>query len=282
MPTVAVGKCCREAEESHSDERLVGNLGIDSNRIPPQKRATRHSPVARIPITRDENARTELRCGAEMLTTPNRQRVHNQLLLGPSFQQGWAVEAADGQLSWFEGSVEEEAGHKNNSTVQQQQKEQAKAKDKPFEIPKNIKTRHKALLAATEADWARGTIREIKCRICPDTELTTWDDFKRHCDTVEAHPLKIFFCDDCGNFFTRKDSLKRHRKNLLAACFSVTREKAAEKRREMQKLHEQFRTRLVRGLEKGENIGMPFSQIIKEKYPESSKKTTGGGRKKAH
>lgn len=67
---------------------------------------THDKPVARIPYTRDENAHNEAGCGAERLTTTNAQRVHNQLLLGPSFQQGWAVEATDRQ--WFEESVEEE------------------------------------------------------------------------------------------------------------------------------------------------------------------------------
>jgi len=86
--------------------------------------------------------------------------------------------------------------------------------------------RHKALLAATQADWTR---REIKCRLCPDTRLKTWEDFKRHCDTMEAHPLKISFCGKCGDFFARGDSLERHYRNRPKKCFSLAPEEAGAK-----------------------------------------------------
>jgi hypothetical protein len=55
-------------------------------------------------------------------------------------------------------------------------------------------------------------------------------------------------------------------------CLSVALEEAAEKRRETQKAREEFEVRLVTG----EDIGMPFSQIIKGMSPESSKKHIGG------
>jgi hypothetical protein len=181
------------------------------------------------------------------------------------------MEAADGQLIWFEGSAEEEAEY---STVQHKHKQEG-AQDKQLKIPKTFKPGHKALLAATEADWSRGAIQEIKCRLC-DTRLKTWDDFKRHCDTMEAHPLKISFCNHCGDFFARKDSLERHYKKRPSDCVSVIPEEAVRKRRVTQQLHKQFRARLEQALEKREDIGMPFSQIIKEKYPESSKRRTNG------
>ena len=294
MPTVVTSKHFCKAEESHGDRTVVG---IDSYKAPPQKRArsgatdgiqrtarsiarTRHKPATRTPDLQVENAPTEVGCGAERLATTNAQGVHLQLLLGPSFQQGCAVEATDGQLIWVEGSVEEKVVYDNDSTVQQQRQEGGK--DKHFKIPKKIQTGHKALLAVTEADWSRGAVREIKCRLCPDTGFKTWEDFRRHCDTMEAHPLKISFCDDCGDFFSRKDSLRRHCRNPPAECISVTPEKATMKRRETQKLHEQFRVRLEQGLEKREDIGMAFSQIIKDLYPESSKRRTGGGQLKGH
>jgi hypothetical protein len=47
-----------------------------------------------------------------------------------------------------------------------------------------------------------------------------------------------------------------------------------------ERLDEQFRVRLERGLEKREDIGMTFSYIIKDLYPEPSKKRTGGSRLK--
>jgi hypothetical protein len=153
-------------------------------------------------------------------------------------------------------------------------------KDDHFKIPKKFKVEHKALLAATEADWARGAIREIKCRLCPDTELKKWEDFKRHCNTMEAHPLKISFCESCGDFFARVDSLERHRNNPPPECRSVAPERAGAKRRETQKAHDEFLARLQEFLRTGEGIWMPFSQVIKLKYPKSSKKCTGGSKER--
>ena len=157
MPTVVTSKHFCKAEESHGDRTVVG---IDSYKAPPQKRArsgatdgiqrtarsiarTRHKPAARTPDLQVENAPTEVGCGAERLATTNAQGVHLQLLLGPSFQQGCAVEATDGQLIWVEGSVEEKVVYDNDSTVQQQRQEGGK--DKHFKIPKKIQTGHKAL-----------------------------------------------------------------------------------------------------------------------------------------
>ena len=133
---------------------------------------------------------------------------------------------------------------------------------------------HQALLAATRINWEWEMISGIKCRLCPDTKFKKWEDFKRHCDTMEAHPSKNSFGNIRGDFFARSDSLERYRKTPPPMCISVTLEEAAEKRslRETQKAHEEFEVRLVTG----EDIGKPFSRIIKEMYPESSKKHIGG------
>jgi hypothetical protein len=81
-------------------------------------------------------------------------------------------------------------------------------------------------------------------------------------DTVEVHPLEISFCDECGDFFARSDSLKRHCKNQPAKCLNITRKKADEKRRETQKAHDESVGRLEGCSNTGEDIGMPFSLII--------------------
>jgi hypothetical protein len=162
---------------------------------------------------------------------------------------------------------------------QQQQQQQEEAENEYFQFPRKFKPGYKALLAATQADWARGSIREIKCRRCPDATFRTWEDFKRHCDTTETHPLKITFCNVCGDFFARRDSLKRHHKYQPAECTSVTLEKANEKRRVTQRVHDEFIARLEEFLTTGEeDVEMPFSQIIKEMYPESLKKRKPNGR----
>ena len=280
---LALGKRRREEPQ--------GDLApIDDHQVPPQKRRrgeqtkgilksaarTRHKPVARIPNTSIKWAPKEAGRGAERLATPNTQGILHRPLQGPSFQQGRAGQTADGELIWVEGSVEEEPvqqGPVEEQGQQQGQQQQEEAELKYHKFPKKLKMGCKALLAAMQADRERGSVREIKCRRCPDTTFKTWDDYKRHCDTKEKHPLTIYFCDNCGDFFARTDSLDRHRKHPPAECISVTRAKADEKRRETQRMHDQFIARLREILRTGEeHAEIPFSQAIKEKYPESSKK----------
>ena len=179
----------------------------------------------------------------------------------------------DGEQFWVEGSVQEE------SEQQQQQEQQQQEVAKYFKFLKRFKMGWEALLAATKADRERGSVREIKFRCCPDMMFKTWDDYKRHCDTSENHPLTIDFCDFCRDFFARTDSLKRHREHPPAECLSVTRSKADEARRETQRIHDEFVARLQKFLRTGEEyVEAPFSQIITEKYPESSKEHTFNGR----
>ena len=265
---------------------------VDTYEMPPHKRArggdatngilkaarstarTRHKPVARIPITDFNGKPKEAGRGAERLTTPNAQGIYHQSLLGPSFQQGRVGKAPEGQLIWVEGREEEEAMHHIDSTVSEQQQEQEEEEENVarFKISRKLKPAHRELLVATEVDLARGVVQDIKCRICPNTPFKTWEDYKRHCDTAEVHPLEISFCDLCGDFFARKDALVRHRKHPPAECKKVTPEEAAAKRRETKRAHVEFVGHLRECLKTGEDIGKTFSQIIKEKYPESAKK----------
>ena len=274
-PVLALGK--RRREEPQGVGAPIGN--------PPQKRSrgnraegilkatrsadrTRHKHVARNPNKKINHEPKEAVRGAERLAGPNAQGVHHRPLQRQSFQQGWVEQTVDGEIFWVEGSVQDEQ-------EQQQQQEQQEEVVKYFEFPKKFKMGREVLLAATQADRERGSVREIKCRRCPDTMFKTWDDYKRHCDTSKNHPLTIDFCDFCGDFFSRTDSLKRHREYPPAECLSVTSSKADEERRETQRIHDEFVTRLWEFLSTGEEyLKAPFSQIIKEKYPESSKKHT--------
>jgi hypothetical protein len=290
-PAGALGKRRREAEQPQALGD-GGPAGAHTHEMPPPKRArgggtakgipkaarsaarTRRKPAARIPNASTDSKPKEAGRGAERLATPSSQGIYHQSLPGPRFRQGWAVEAADGKLTWVEGSVDEEAVHHIDSTVQQQQEEATEL----LVIPRKFKPEYRLLLQASEADFARGAVQAIKCRICPDTKLKNFEEFKRHCRTTETHPLEIHFCDHCGDFFARLDSLKRHRNLPPAECIKVTPAIAAEKRRVTEDEHEDFIRRLEHGLMTGEDIGRPFSQIIKEKYPESSKKRTGGSK----
>jgi len=118
----------------------------------------------------------------------------------------------------------------------------------------------------------RGAIQAIKCRLCPDTELEDLEEFMRHCRTTETHPLKIRFCDHCSDFFARRDFRKQYHNLPPAECRKVIPVKATEKCRVMDEAYGDFIRRLEHGLMTGEGTGRPFPQIIKERYPESSKK----------
>jgi hypothetical protein len=276
VSTVTFGK--RRHDESYGDgapEDLQGH------EMPPPKRTgninttgvlaarsvarTRRKPAAKIPQMKINREPKEVGSGTRKLPDPNSQGNHHLPSLGPRFPQGWAEEDADGRLIWVEESVEEEVV----GQVQQ---------DKLFEIPQDFEIGHKALLAATQADWARGAVKEIKCRVCPKTQLDTWGQFKRHCETTEAHPLKIDFCNNCGDFFARSDSLKRHCEHPPAKCLSTPPEKANKKRRKTKGIHDKFKARLEGSLGTSENIGMSFSLTVKNIYPASSKKRKRGNR----
>jgi hypothetical protein len=234
---------------------------------------TRRRPESRAQTTKI-NTSKEAGRGAERLATPHVQGVYQHSLLGPSSQQGWALTTSQGQqLPWVEERVEGEleASHHVNNTVQQGDENHL------FQIPSTFENGYRILLAATEADWARGAVEEIKCRLCANRGFKKWDDFQRHCKETEAHPISITFCNYCGDFFARTDSLKRHVDQRPAERLEVRPEKAEEKRRETERVHRDFMERVERSLTTGEEIGPPFAHIIKQMYPESSKKRTGSG-----
>ena len=233
---------------------------------------TRHKPVARIPKQRINGKPKEAGRGVERLATPSSQGIYHQSLPGPSFQQDWAVDATNGKPTWVEGRVEESAVHHIDSTVQQQQQQQA---TKCFKIPRKLEPEHRLLLQTSKADIARGAVQVIKCRVCPDANLKDFEEFKRHCRTSEAHPQELHFCDRCGDYFARSDALRRHRRMPPPEC-NVDMKTAAEKRRETEKALTDFTRHLQDCLETDADIGRPFSQIIKDMYPGSSKKRTGG------
>ncbi|KAF8487551.1 hypothetical protein F5888DRAFT_1810655 [Russula emetica] len=278
MSNVAHGKRRRDAEESYGNEVLV----VDA--MPPHKRVrggpcngypeaawsearTHRTPDTRVPTNNNYTSKEAGR-GAEGLATPNVQGVYHRSLLGPSSQQGLVVTTAQGRQP-LGVEEREEALHHMVSTEQQEE-------GHLFEIPSDFEG-FDILLAATEADWTRRAVDEIKCRLCPNRRFRKWDNFKRHCRTTEAHPLAISFCGHCGDFFARSDSLGRHLKRPPTECLDVTPEKAEEKRRETERVHGNFMGRLGHSLTTGEEIGTPFAQIIKQMYPESSKKRTGSG-----
>jgi hypothetical protein len=97
---------------------------------------------------------------------------------------------------------------------------------------------------------------------------------------METHPLTIHFCQHCGNYFARSDACQRHCKNRLDKCLRVKPEIANAKRRATQRAHDEFIGRLEGYLTTGEgDIGMSFSNVVKDMYPNSSKKRRIRGRR---
>ena len=235
---------------------------------------TRRKPAARIPKAQINGKPKEAGRGAERLATPSSHGIYHQSLPGPSFQQGWSVDAADGTPTGVEGSVDEEAVHHIDSTVQQQ------GATGLITIPPKLKPEYRMFLLTSEADVARGTVQAIKCRLCPKAKHKDIEGFKRHCKKTEKHPRKIECCLLCGDYFARSDSFNRHRDHPPPECHKASQTEAEEKIKVTEEMHEEFRLQMELALTAGENFGLSFSQIMKERFPGSCKKRTGGSKSK--
>ncbi|KAI9460707.1 hypothetical protein F5148DRAFT_1216228, partial [Russula earlei] len=183
---------------------------------------------------------------------------------------------AQEELPWVEGRAQGAAWLQTGSVVQQQEAndgEPEEAERHPFRISKRLNERHRSMLEATSADWARGAVRALKCRLCPDADFSNWEDYKRHSDTAEAHPRRISFCELCGDYFARGDSLVRHRKNPPPECRNVSPDVAENKRAATRKAHQEFAEGLAGLLKSNEVKGFwHFSKRMKGMYPKSSKR----------
>ena len=232
----------------------------------------RHTSFTGTPCIPDHTSEAVGR-GAGRLAAPNAHEVYHQVLPGPSVQEGTT---AQGRRLRIEGSEAELTQHYASSVVQQQDTvlnaKDGEREDGGFKITRRISQRHRDLLQAKSDDWARGSVEVLKCRLCPGAEFSNWEDYKRHCDLSEAHPLKLVFCKHCGDFFARTDSLKRHQTNRPPECLSVTPTDAEAKRVETKKVYEAFKEKLGECLKDDGVIKTPFTQIIKEMFPKSSKR----------
>jgi hypothetical protein len=145
-----------------------------------------------------------------------------------------------------------------------------------FYIPKRLKEDYRQFLEATSEDFERGTLHVVKCKLCPGVTFKTWDHFTRHCKTAELHPLRLLFCDHCGDFFARGDSLERHSSNRPSECHDISQQEAETKRSETRAIHREFLNNTKAYLEANQGTWTPFAQVIKEKYPGSSKRLKRG------
>src|SRR6266850_3944735 len=216
--------------------------------------------------------------GAGKLAVPNAHEVYHEFLPGPSVQE-LVVTTAQGEQPWIEGSTGEATWNPTSGDVWQQQiANSANVGDREdvgrrsFRIPRRLTQRQMGLLEATPDDLARETVRELKCRLCPGTGIGDWDGYRRHCNSMEAHPLKLLFCESCGDFFARTDSLARHRKNPPAECCEATPDEAKAKRTAAEQVHMDFEERLKCYLGTNKEIGEPFAQRVKAMFSKTSKR----------
>ncbi|KAH9982808.1 hypothetical protein BGW80DRAFT_1555843 [Lactifluus volemus] len=259
VPGTVLGKRSRDVEgtydndhQPHPNKKAMEANAVLESRWPSNR--AHHKSATRTPTDKNQKSKT-VGCGAGKLVATTAQEVSHQYLLGPSVQQVLMWPTAPEKPTWVEGSAVE-------------------ATQRTLQDPPRLKERHRALLAATQADWERAAVDVLKCRLCPDADFSDFEDFKRHCDTSEAHPLKISFCSHCGDFFARGDALKRHYDKPPGECVKAVADKADLKRRETVRAHKAFEERLARWLKTGEEIGLPFAHLIKEMFPNSSKKGT--------
>ena len=295
LQKTVLGKRCREGDDALDDGKQEAE---DSRRLRPCKKgkvkivttdrvsevggSTQKAPHKSAAAPHKKNSKSKaVGRGAGRLTAPNTQGVYHLSLKGPSVQQGAMSTIAQEQPPWVEGSVEVAAWHDIGMVQEQgvaisadsgEPEPAVVAESPPFQIPKRLDERDRAMLAATAADWARGSVPVIKCRLCPGTDFSKWDAFTRHAKAAEAHPYRISYCDSCGDYFARSDSLKRHRKNRPSECREVRPEIAKEKRRATATAHEDFLEREAHCLRTGERLETPCSEIVKTMYPGSSKR----------
>jgi len=116
---------------------------------------------------------------------------------------GWRGEAA---RRWLRGGRRKTGGDREGplpdpKTTQTQQGTQGP----PQSFAGGLGTRRCPHAQAPKPHFGRVDTRVtvLKCRLCPSAAFSNWEDFKRHCKYMGAHPFEIFFCDNCGDFFAR-------------------------------------------------------------------------------
>jgi hypothetical protein len=142
-----------------------------------------------------------------------------------------------------------------------------------YEIPSNLTERQRLMLRTTEDDLRRRAVSTIECRFCPDANWGSWQCFQRHCNTSEDHPVEITFCEQCGDYFGRRDSLKRHQvKRNQDGCRMTSRWEADRKKITTQQSFDGFNLKLESCLRTGEELGPRFAAIARPNIQSTSKK----------
>ena len=241
------------------------------------KRA-RRSPVTRT-RTRISDKSKAAGHGAGRLASKTARGVYHRSSLGHSVSQGSMGTLVPGQPSWIE-EREVEVQQDTGSAAPQQiviPSAAGNAEDGNLHpIPPKLTARQRLMLQTTQADEERGAVSIIKCKLCPSARLSTWEVFKRHCRKCEKHPTEVKFCPQCGDYFARPDSKKRHyedknQKIYKEACRNTSPEEAREKKQKVELLLRKFEASLDHHLRNGGKI-KPFSEVMNKKLANTSKK----------
>ena len=197
-------------------------------------------------------------------------------MLGLSVPQGSVGLLVQEQPSWVEESVQVDIRRDIGSSAPQQIVVQENAEDGEDlrEIPGTLTERHRLMLLTTQAERERGGVRTIKCKLCPDMQFSKWATFRRHCKESEMHPLKLHYCDWCGDYFARIDSRNRHQKSKEDACRKTSHDDAMQKKEKVGRLFMSFAARLTCCLERGEEIEPTFSEAATRMLTETCDNTS--------
>ncbi|KAH9058220.1 hypothetical protein EDB87DRAFT_943306 [Lactarius vividus] len=206
--------------------------------------------------------------------TVTAQGLYLRPLLGSSAQQETVGLPEQEHL---EGRGQLETPHESHAIVPLRTEGSAEGQD-IYAIPSTLTERQRLMLQTADGDVERGAVRIIKCKLCTAVELGSWQCFRRHCNTSEDHPAELTFCDRCGDHFGRRDSKKRHNgKKYQEECRTTPQGHAEWKRKTVERLFEDFNTKIERCLRTGEELGPRFATITRyamqqAKVPTTSKK----------
>jgi hypothetical protein len=214
--------------------------------------------------------------GAERLASTTVQGVYPRPLSGLSVPRGLMGLLALEQPPWIEEREQVETRRDIGSSAPQQILLQENTEDGKdlHQIPGNLLERERSMLQMTQAERERGAVSTIKCKLCPKAQLGRWVTFQRHCNTCEKHPLELYFCPRCGDYFARSDSRGRHYKKKDEACRNTLPHDAMQKTEKVERLFEAFNAKLTRFLKSGEKIWPMFSDATSKILKNTSKKVS--------
>ncbi len=279
-----------QADSKNSDEtetagpKKRGRQGARVQGGAAATKRTRRSLATRTQQNNNDKSKAAGR-GAGMLAPSMAQGIYHRSLLGLSVPGGSVGILAHGEPLWIEGSgwqiaatATQEPIASSSTTPQQVVIPEAAQGDTQDDddfqpIPK-LDDRQRLFLRTMPEEEERGAVRVIACRLCPRTRFGSWTTFKRHCNTVDKHPVlsNDNFCAGCGDYFGRKDSGNRHGSGGNEKCRSTTEAQAQDKKDRVHRLLEAYDRHLLRCLETGEEIGQSFSEAVNQQLDNTSKK----------